>query len=150
MIDNVQLRRGILTDITAIHAIESVVGFTRWTTLQIAQSLRQHTVWVLLDATQTIIAYSMFLQVLDEAELLNIAVAPAMQGQGVGRYLLQQNFIELSQMGVASCFLEVAEGNHAAIALYTALRFSQQGLRKNYYQFDNGAQHALVMRKDLL
>lgn len=71
--------------------------------------------------------------VLDEAEVLSLAVAPCAQGQGVGAVLLAQALAQATARGVARVFLEVAADNAAARALYARAGFRQTGRRKGYY-----------------
>jgi ribosomal-protein-alanine N-acetyltransferase len=40
----------------------------------------------------------------------------------------------LTSVGVQKIFLEVAQDNEAAIALYKSLKFTTVGTRRNYYQ----------------
>jgi ribosomal-protein-alanine N-acetyltransferase len=69
----------------------------------------------------------------DEAEVLTLAVIPAMQRQGIARRLLHAAIRDLRAMGARVLFLEVSSSNTAARALYTAAGFHQVGRRKRYY-----------------
>lgn len=73
-------------------------------------------------------------QVLDEAELLTIAVLPNCRGRGVGRSLLKRLVTRLATEGAVCLFLEVAEDNAPARALYTAVGLVEIGRRKGYYR----------------
>jgi len=77
----------------------------------------------------------------DEAELLNLGVAPASRRQGVAEALLR------ALCGAASgdIFLEVAEPNFPAIALYCKLGWEPVAIRKGYYEA--GRVNAVVMKK---
>lgn len=86
-----------------------------------------------------------------ESELLTLAVDPSHQRQGIGRTLTQAWLEALHNTGAAErAFLEVASDNAGAIALYSALGFSNIGRRRAYYH-RNGQQaaDALVMQLDL-
>jgi len=86
----------------------------------------------------------------DEAEVLTIAVHPRWRGCGVGRELLEALLRRHYADRIASVFLEVADDNAAAVALYRRLRFVVVGERRGYYAAGGGsAGHALVMRLDL-
>ena len=75
----------------------------------------------------------------DEAELLTLAVDPARRRQGIGAGLLAR-FAEAAQArGAASAFLEVAEDNAAARALYAAGGWARSGRRRGYYHGPTGA-----------
>lgn len=85
-----------------------------------------------------------------EAELLTIAVAPAMRRHGIGRRLMADFAKEASNHGTTRVFLEVAADNTAALALYRASGFHEIGQRPGYYHPPTGpAIDALVMQKDL-
>jgi|APMI01.1.fsa_nt_gi ribosomal-protein-alanine N-acetyltransferase len=86
----------------------------------------------------------------DEAEILTIAVSPRQRRRGIGRELLTRQTRRLAEMGVARLFLEVAEDNGAALALYRSVGFREEGRRKGYYRRADGpAANALVLAKDL-
>lgn len=78
-----------------------------------------------------------------EAELLTIAVAPPARRQGMGRRLLAQALARAAAQGADAMFLEVAETNAAARALYAGAGFAPVGRRRGYY----GGTDAVVMRR---
>jgi len=69
----------------------------------------------------------------DEAEILTIAVQPAVQRKGLGRLLLRAVMEEATTRGAKKMFLEVAPENTAARALYAGFGFIQVGYRPRYY-----------------
>jgi [ribosomal protein S18]-alanine N-acetyltransferase len=77
----------------------------------------------------------------DETELLNLAVDPWFRRRGVASKLLRT----LADLGRGAIFLEVAETNQSAIALYRAQGWEQIGLRPGYYH--HGTVNAVVMKK---
>jgi ribosomal-protein-alanine N-acetyltransferase len=83
----------------------------------------------------------------DEAEILTVAVLPAARGRGVAAELLRRHMRRLAALGVARLFLEVEEGNRAALRLYARAGFTQVGRRPGYYT--PGGAAALVLRRDL-
>ncbi|WP_254054759.1 GNAT family N-acetyltransferase [Pseudophaeobacter sp. EL27] len=86
----------------------------------------------------------------DEAELLTIATDPEFQCQGLARRLMQDWQTLGQSRGAKTCFLEVAEDNCAAIALYLAEGFATCGRRSGYYARRNAAAvDAIVMQKEL-
>lgn len=87
--------------------------------------------------------------VVDEAEVLTIAVAPAMQRTGIGAELIAAFLSEARARGAARTFLEVAEGNLAAIGLYGRAGFKATGRRKGYYHGNGVVLDAVVMGRDL-
>lgn len=81
----------------------------------------------------------------DDAELLNIAVAPGHRGKGLAAQMLDAVLIELGGRAVKNAFLEVRESNVAARALYGSRGFTEIGRRRNYYR--RPVEDALVMRR---
>jgi [ribosomal protein S18]-alanine N-acetyltransferase len=73
-------------------------------------------------------------QVLDEAEILNLAVRQSVRRQGEGRALVGQILQQFKERQVSRVFLEVRESNAGAIAFYRELGFAAVGLRKDYYR----------------
>lgn len=71
--------------------------------------------------------------VLDEAELLTLAVAPETRRQGLGRRLLAGFVATAGARGARHGFLEVAADNGAALALYLGHGWSRAGRRRGYY-----------------
>lgn len=82
---------------------------------------------------------------LDEAEVLTLAVAPRARRCGHARALLAGFDAEITARGARTAFLEVAEDNHAALALYAASGWTRIGRRPRYY----GPVAALIMSKTL-
>jgi len=88
--------------------------------------------------------------VLDEAEVLTIACPPSDQGQGHGRAVLAALEGKARDLGAALIFLEVAEDNHTARALYLRAQYRQVGQRARYYpRKGQPAAAALVLQKKL-
>lgn len=80
-----------------------------------------------------LLGYAGFWQVLDEAEVNNVAVAPKWRGQGIGRTLMLGLLDLAALFGCGRVNLEVRAGNVAAIGLYESLGFERVGLRPGYY-----------------
>ena len=86
----------------------------------------------------------------DEAELLTIAVAPDARRQGRAARLLEQVAQVARAAGAVSMFLEVAQDNAAARALYARAGFGFSGQRKGYYRRAGGVRvDAVVLCRDL-
>jgi len=82
----------------------------------------------------------------DEAELLTLAVAPEARRRGLGLRLLRAAMRQTAINGAQWMFLEVKDGNAAALALYTLAGFAVIASRRQYYP--DGAT-ALVLRASL-
>ena len=77
----------------------------------------------------------------DEAELLTLGVAPAYRRQGLARALLAVLVQELRRTGGKRLFLEVEDGNDAALGLYRSFGAEVAGRRPCYYE--HGADAAI-------
>lgn len=77
--------------------------------------------------------------ILDEAELLTIAVDPQAQGQGIGAQLLAAFETESTARGAATGFLEVSQANPVARRLYARAGWRESGRRRGYYRDVSGA-----------
>jgi ribosomal-protein-alanine N-acetyltransferase len=89
--------------------------------------------------------------VLDEAEILSVALARAARGRGHSRRLLSYHLQALAYAGAARVHLEVEEGNGPALALYRRLGFRESGRRPGYYARPDGTRaSALSMTRELV
>jgi len=84
------------------------------------------------------IGFALSRRVLDEEELLLLAVDPAKRGHGVGARLLQRVLQGARERGVRRLFLEMRDGNGAE-TLYRRYGFSPVGRRRHYYRRGSGA-----------
>lgn len=84
--------------------------------------------------------------VIDEAEIVTLAVMPEARRRGLGARLLRAAMAEAARRGATKVFLEVDVANVAAKALYETVGFAEVGLRRKYYA--NGSD-ALIMRAEL-
>ena len=129
--------------------LEARVAGWPWSVGQYLDSLcGDHRAIVIEDNGQPV-GQIMLMQVLDEAEILNIAIDLPWQGQGLGRQLLAHALATLTAEGMHRVFLEVRESNRAARALYARCGFRDCGLRKNYYPAADGREHAVLMEAAL-
>lgn len=86
----------------------------------------------------------------DEAEIVTFGVAPAQQRQGLASRLLATVIACLRRRGVRCAYLEVAEDNAAARALYSRAGFAQVGRRRDYYVASGSpSRDAIVLRLEL-
>ena len=85
-------------------------------------------------------------RVLDEAEILTLAVAPDHRRQGLGEALVETAALMVAMAGAKVMFLEVAEDNAPAMALYAKAGFARAGLRRDYYA---PGRHAWLLRRSL-
>ena len=94
--------------------------------------------------------FVLFRRAADEAEVITIGIRPSFRRKGLGRALVGEMEKALLSHGTTQLFLEVAQSNAAARALYRRAGFHEAGRRKNYYQRAAGqTEDALVLRKAL-
>ncbi len=146
--DGAHIRRLTMEDIPEVVAIERRVSPFPWSEQQFTESLDFHYCRA-LEYRQNVAGYLIYSIVADVAEILNIAVAPELQGNGYGKRLLSYIQEQVAEQ-VQSVFLEVRVSNFAAINLYLADGFNQIGERRNYYRTAYGKEDALVMAKEIL
>lgn len=136
-------------DLDAVAAIEAQLQDFPWSRGNFADSLHAgYSAWVAAQAG-AIVGFSVIMLVLDEAHLLNIGVAAAVQGQGIGARLLRRAMDNARQCGATRLFLEVRPGNARAVDLYRHFGFREIGRRKDYYPARQGREDALVFEKEL-
>ncbi len=96
-------------------------------------------------STGVVTGYAIALCVVDEAEILNLAVDPVARRSGLGGRLLDAALAEAEGRGAAAVFLEVRESNAAARKLYASRGFAELSRRRRYYR--NPVEDALVLRR---
>lgn len=139
------LRHGDARDIVAVDALMAAAFDPRWgeawTRSQSLGVLAMPGVALLLAHEDDEPAgFALTRTIMDEAELLLLAVAPAHRRRGIGAALLRAVLADAAGAGVAALHLEVRAGN-PAIALYAAHGFARIGERRGYYRGVDGAQH---------
>ena len=102
--------------------------------------------WLGLDEAEAPLAFLLGRHAGGEAEILTLGVLEEARGQGFGVALVAAFQAELRREGVRVAYLEVAESNRAALALYRRCGFAAVGRRDDYYKRPNGREHALVLR----
>ncbi len=143
------LRPMLDEDIGAVMAIENQVYPHGWTEGIFHDCLRVHySCWV-LEQQKKLIGYGIMSVAVGEAHILNVAVAPSCQGEGLGRDLLMHLLQTGRRHGAETAFLEVRPTNQIAIRLYETTGFHQVGYRRDYYPADKGREDAVIMARDL-
>jgi len=105
---------------------------------------------MLLDEHDQLLGYFVAMTVLDEVHLLNLTVAPAHQGQGWARIMLDGLALWSRQRQAIWLWLEVRASNARARGIYEKHGFQQIAERKNYYPAADGQrEHAIIMSRKL-
>ncbi|WP_282603589.1 GNAT family N-acetyltransferase [Paracoccus sp. PARArs4] len=130
-----------MTDSAALAATHAACFVTPrpWTAAEFDDLLAARGTFLLGDPDAFLLGRSLA----GEAELLTLAVSPAMRRQGHGQRLLAHFARHAGETGAEEAFLEVASDNVAARALYLRNGWVEAGLRPRYY---GPVTDAIVMR----
>lgn len=138
----VQLRNADARDIDAVDRVMAAAfdprfgeAWSRTQTLGVLAMPGVRLTLALIDDTPA--GFAMVRAIVDEAELLLLAVAPPHRRTGVGGTLLRGVEADCAARGVVKIHLEVRAGN-AAVRLYTGHGFAQIGERRGYYRGNSG------------
>lgn len=135
-----------LADIDRVIEIEMQVQSHPWTKSQFIESIHHYQTTVIC-LGRDVVGFCIMQPVLDEANLLLMAIAPEQQGKGLGYKILDDAIKRLTNHCV-QIFLEVRESNVTAIGLYEKIGFHQIDIRKNYYPVTHAKrEHAIIMVK---
>lgn len=92
-----------------------------------------------------IIGFAGLKKIFDQADIMNIVIKKTYRNQGIGTLLLENLILLAKDLNISTLFLEVNEQNKPAIHLYEKLGFEKLGVRKKYYNNNNG----IIMKKNL-
>ena len=130
----------------SVMRVENSAYSHPWTEVNFHDALRSGYQAQLLVAGGQLLGYFVAMRGVDEVHLLNITVAPACQGQGWARVMLDALRIWATGQRADWLWLEVRVNNPRARTVYEAQGYRQVGLRKNYYPAAGGQREdALVM-----
>ena len=133
--------------VAQIAQLEKVCFSDPWSEKSIASELDNPLAfWLVALEGQTVAGYIGSQTVMDETDMMNVAVHPEFRRKGIGQALINTLVEHLQKAGSRCLTLEVRASNAAAIALYAKLGFSEVGRRKNYYR--NPREDALILRKE--
>jgi ribosomal-protein-alanine N-acetyltransferase len=141
-----QRRAMTVRDLDTVAALEASAYSYPWSRGNFTDSLAAgYLAEVLTGAAEGLVGYFVAMPGVDELHLLNITVAPAWQGLGLGHQLLQAVEAHARAAGLASLWLEVRQSNERAQALYRRLGYAEVGLRRGYYPAPGRREDAVVM-----
>ena len=133
--------------VSQIAQLEAQCFSDPWSEKSIASELENPlSLWLVAEENGQVFGYVGSQTVLDESDMMNVAVDPRFRRQGIARALIETLIAELAKMGSRCLRLEVRVSNESARALYARMGFQQLGLRKNYYH--NPKEDALILGKE--
>ena len=133
--------------VAQVAALEKQCFSDPWSENSVASELENPlSLWLSVEEDGAVCGYVGSQTVLDETDMMNIAVHPDCRRKGIAAALITELVSRLKARGSRVLRLEVRESNFSAIALYEALGFTQLGLRKNYYR--NPKENALILGKE--
>ena len=133
--------------VTPIAELEKLCFSDPWSENSIRYELTNPlSFWLVAVEDGRVAGYVGSQSVLDEADMMNIAVHPDFRRRGVAQSLVEGLVAGLKAKNVRCLTLEVRASNDPAISLYQKLGFSQVGRRPNYYR--NPKEDALILRKE--
>ncbi len=133
-------------DVPSVAALEKLCFSDPWSASSIASELDNPlSLWLVWEEDGAAAAYLGVQRVPPQADVMNVAVSPALRRRGIARALFAE--LERRLPEIDELFLEVRASNSGAIALYRTLGFAQVGRRPNYYL--DPREDALILRKEL-
>ena len=132
-------------DIVAVAAIEADIYLFPWSAGNFRDSLSSGYRCIGAWVANELVSYAVVMIAVDEAHLLNLAVASQWQRHGVGAAMLTYVIDEMRNRPLEMIYLEVRPTNVAALNLYDRFGFKQLGLRRDYYPALAGREDALFL-----
>lgn len=121
-------------DLDQVTEIAAAVFARPWSRQGFADALPMDNACFLVALdNETVLGYCGIYMAMDEGEIINVAVRPDYQNQGVADKLLKALLAEGRAHGVGNFFLEVRVSNAHAIRLYEKNGFVRQGIRRRFY-----------------
>ena len=144
----IELREGDVRDLDRVDRIMVEAFDPRWgeawTRSQVIGILAIPGVWLTIaELGGRATGFALTRGVLDEAELLLIAVSPEVRRHGVGTALLHAVMADCADRKISALHLEVRGGNDA-IRLYNEAGFTKIGERRDYYRGHDGKRYSAL------
>ena len=133
--------------ISQIAQLEKLCFSDPWSENSVASELENPlSLWLVAEEDGSVAGYVGSQTVMDETDMMNIAIHPDHRRQGIAAALIETLIGELKEKGSRCLTLEVRASNENARNLYEKLGFQQAGIRKNYYR--NPKEDAIILRKE--
>jgi ribosomal-protein-alanine N-acetyltransferase len=131
-----------------VHAIERAAFSDPWSAAQLGECLTGGLDFLVAERDGRVVGYVVAVRAADEAEILNLCVAPTARRAGTGRALVRAILERVAAHGARAAYLEVRDSNRAARRLYEGEGFAPVGRRRDYYR--RPVEDAIVLRSAIL
>lgn len=138
------------SDLPGVAAIEADVYVYPWTLGNFRDSLLSGYQCIACSTGREMIGYAILMTALDEAHLLNFAVASHWHRRGIGTRFLQHLIETCRSLRLEMLYLEVRPSNLAARGMYEHFGFRKLGMRRDYYPSPTGREDALFLGLNLM
>jgi ribosomal-protein-alanine N-acetyltransferase len=128
---DVLYRLGTVDDLRAVHDLNRQLFAEAWSKQSLLDVMAMGFCLYVAEVNRKLIGYILSQDILDETHIMQVAVTPKWQHQGIAKTLSQALF--RSRPEGTRFMLEVRDSNIRAKQLYQSLGFQQVGLRKAYY-----------------
>lgn len=133
--------------VSQVAALEKECFSDPWSQRSVASELENPlALWLVWEEDGQVLGYVGSQTVLDETDMMNVAVSAQARRRGIAQALVEALVIQLKQRGSRYLTLEVRASNAPAICLYEKLGFRQVGRRPNYYSHPK--EDGLILRKE--
>ena len=142
-----EIRKMTAREVPQVAELEKLCFAMPWSEKSVAGELDNPlALWLVAMEGDRLAGYVGSQTVMDETDMMNLAVAPQFRRQGVGEALVNALTASLKELGSRCLTLEVRDSNEAARALYGKLGFTEIGRRRGYYR--DPREDALILRKE--
>ena len=142
-----EIRTMTAREVPQVAELEKLCFAMPWSEKSVAGELDNPlALWLVAMEGDRLAGYVGSQTVMDETDMMNLAVAPQFRRQGVGEALVNALTASLKELGSRCLTLEVRDSNEAARALYGKLGFTEIGRRRGYYR--DPREDALILRKE--
>lgn len=132
-------------DVETVVAIEANTYPFPWTSGIFRDCLRVGYFCRIIELNGRLAGYGIMSLGAGEAHILNLCIDGEFRRCGLGRTMLDYLLETARDKDISAAFLEVRPSNEDAIRLYEIAGFEKVGIRKSYYQAENGREDAVVL-----
>lgn len=143
-----------ISDIDGVYAIEVVGHRTPWSRNILHDCVMVHYdcfVIEVVSKNEVVLAGYMISRIQEKSShVLNVCIAPALQGKGYGQVLLKNRLDSMTSAAIETVLLEVRPSNSIALHIYQKMGFQPTGTKRGYYRDGESIEDAVVLQKKLI